>query len=55
MEIEAIGWDIGASNESVYAVIALIKRWCCWRQRKEKKELDNERAWGSSLCRRPRL
>lgn len=47
-EMEVIGEDSWASDESVCAVIALIKRVRLLAARK-KKELDNEKAWGS-IC-----
>lgn len=56
MEMEAIGEDSWANDESVCAVIALIKRAVLLAAKeKKRKELDNERAWASSLRRRPRL
>ena len=48
LEIEAIGEDSRAYHESVWAVIALIKRALLLAG--EKKGLDNERAWGALLC-----
>lgn len=55
VEIEAIGEDSWANDESVCAVIALIKR-AVLLAAKKRKELDNEKARGLFfLRRRPRL